>query len=612
MTRQKCDHKCKKCECEYEYKCKKRTDSKCKCDYYCSIKCNYCRIREFQNCPGKFYEILSMIKKEKYGNPICPTLVNAEEIKYKNYNYNGSSHKGLQHNTRDGRLVSNTDYENMRDSIIDNDQKTLAAVPLATGSTLRLGNPLAALATLLIGAQQAVLKLVDPPSLSSKQAAAEMVEIYAQAIARDVPFIEYNSNITINHLLQPSDLNNPEVLLFLENSPAVPLLPFTPQTIFRGIGYNELIGPYISQFLLLDVIAGALRTKQLWLVPPTNIEANAGDFRVEWGVNLQETINLQNGNLALLPPPTPANKLSPRYIYSGRSLAETVHNDPTYQFFYNAALILQSLGTQPNPGWPVYPNQGSFSTNNGSASLLSVIGDVTNVALKHSWYWKFLHYRKLRPETFGLWVQDIKTGLVSNKNNFDISDILLNNHVLVDILNINNATLPGSNSYTLPQAYREGAPLHPAYVSGHAIIAGACITILKIYFNGEQKWSTLQGVISGSLSGIPNSIVQANNDGTSLVAYVGDITNITVSSELNKLASNDGIGRNWAGIHYRSDIIKGIILGETVAIAYMQDLLSTMVENKLEGTPPYITFRKYDGSFETIKPTVCEQVCMEN
>jgi len=194
--------------------------------------------------------------------------------------------------------------------------------------------------------------------------------------------------------------------------------------------------------------------------------------------------------------------------------------------------------------------------------------------------------------------------LVPNKDNFDISDILLNNHVLNDMHAINNNTLPGSNSYTLSLAYREGSPLHPAYISGHAIIASACITIIKMFFNSDQKWSSLPGVISGILSEIPNAVVQANNNGTTLETYTGDISNITIATELNKLASNVAIARNFAGIHYRTDAIRGILLGELIAIDYMRDMLSTMVENNADYTIPQIRFRKYNGTIETIKATI--------
>ncbi len=580
-------------------------------EYFCLCKddkcnkCNFCRNRFFRDDPAKLYTLLTEIKRKELGDPVCPTVVGLDEIKYKNYNYNGNFHKGLQHNLRDGRLISSSDYEKMRDAIICGDQVKLASVPLATGATVKLANPLASLSTVLLGMQPGVLDLQSGSTLSSNNGAADMVELYSQAIARDVPFIEYASSPIIANLLQSNSLNNPEVLKYLLLAPAAPSVPFTAETIFRGNGYGDLFGPYISQYLLLNFVTGALRIKQIYAVPASRVQAESEGYRVEWGISQKEIIDLQNGNIQLLPPPTPNNKLEQRYIYSGRSLAEVVHNDLVYQFFYQAAALLQNLGAKTNPYWPTYPNQGSFVTNNGQALLLTSLANVSEIALQHAWYWKWQHYRKLRPETFGLWVNDVKTNLVPNKGNFDISDILLENQVLDDIFIVNNGILPGSNSYTLPQSYREGAPLHPAYISGHAIISGACITIIKMFFDGDQPWTSLPGVISGVFSGIPNAIVQANNDGTTLLAYGGDISKITVTSELNKLACNIAFGRNWAGIHYRADAIRGILLGETIAIYYMKDILSTMVENNLDSTPPSVTIRKFDGSLETIEPTLC-------
>ena len=35
----------------------------------------------------------------------------------------------------------------------------------------------------------------------------------------------------------------------------------------------------------------------------------------------------------------------------------------------------------------------------------------------------------------------------------------------------------------LPVAFQEGSPMHPAYGAGHATVAGACVTILKAFFD---------------------------------------------------------------------------------------------------------------------------------
>ncbi|MFZ9747331.1 MAG: vanadium-dependent haloperoxidase [Opitutaceae bacterium] len=108
-------------------------------------------------------------------------------------------------------------------------------------------------------------------------------------------------------------------------------------------------------------------------------------------------------------------------------------------------------------------------------------------------------------------------------------------------------------SYLLSQAYAEGCPTHPAYPSGHATIAGACVTVLKAFFDSNAV--------------ISNPVV-ASRDGTALLPYTGPA--LTVGGELNKLAANMAIGRNFAGVHWRSDAIEGILLGEQVALEYLR------------------------------------------
>jgi hypothetical protein len=46
---------------------------------------------------------------------------------------------------------------------------------------------------------------------------------------------------------------------------------------------------------------------------------------------------------------------------------------------------------------------------------------------------------------------------------------------------------------------------------------------------------------------------------------------MTIGGELNKLASNVSIGRNIAGVHWRSDYTESVFLGEQVAIQVLQD-----------------------------------------
>lgn len=116
-------------------------------------------------------------------------------------------------------------------------------------------------------------------------------------------------------------------------------------------------------------------------------------------------------------------------------------------------------------------------------------------------------------------------------------------------------------SFLLPQAYPEGAPSHPSYPAGHAVIAGACVTVLKAVF--AESWVLPQCFVPSA-------------DGNTLEPYHG--AELTVGGELDKLAQNIAFGRNFAGIHWWSDGIEGIRLGEEFAIRYLREAKLTANE----------------------------------
>jgi len=133
-------------------------------------------------------------------------------------------------------------------------------------------------------------------------------------------------------------------------------------------------------------------------------------------------------------------------------------------------------------------------------------------------------------------------------------------------------------SYLLPMAFTEGCPLHPAYGAGHATVAGACVTILKAWFDE---------------SFIIPSPVQVTPDGLGLIPYTGP--SLTVGGELNKLAANVAIGRDIAGVHWRSDATESLKLGEAVAISVLRDHRGCYNE-EFAG----FTFTKFDGTTVTV------------
>lgn len=524
---------------------------------------------------------------------------NKEESKYFNYSFNGSFHKGLPHDQVTGSLLSNKNYVKYVRSLLKNDQKNLADLPLSNNSQIKLSNPLGSLSSVVVGSPQLNISVKHFPILSSKTSACEMIELYCMALSRDVPFNNYDCDEKINKILDY--MNDRVVLSKLKKYSHFGLI--TTKSIFRGISDNQLSGPYLSQFLYLNVPIGATTIVQKYNVYPTKEFSLLNNINVEWGISSNQIISIQETNLNNLPP-IPIEHLQKRYIYSGRALTEIVHNDPPYQFYYQASLILTTLGCQTNPGFPSFKNQTNLITNSGTSQLLTSLGEVTNLALKHVWYWKWQVYRRMRPEVYSLWIDNIKNNKVSNDKNYDISDVILKNNILEEIKSY-NLDWGVENSFTLPLTYREGSPTHPSYPAAHATIAGACCTLLKIFFDTEKKWNSLPELGKYELSQIKSLVVQSNEDGTELIPYNDfDIEEMTIAGEINKLGFNIGFGRNWAGVHYRSDIIEGLKLGEQIAIDYMKDILSMSVENNLNNTPPSITFRKFDNSLVTIEPSL--------
>jgi hypothetical protein len=150
---------------------------------------------------------------------------------------------------------------------------------------------------------------------------------------------------------------------------------------------------------------------------------------------------------------------------------------------------------------------------------------------------------------------------------YPLPAILLNSEALA-------AVSSKYGSYFLPQAYPEGAPPHPSFPAGHAALVGAGVTVLKAFFQGSAT--------------IPNPVV-ATSDGLSLTPYTD--APLTVAGELNKLASNIALGRDTAGVHYRSDGVAGMALGEAVALGILRDLIGCYTE-KFDG----FTITRFDGS----------------
>src|SRR5439155_13652124 len=91
--------------------------------------------------------------------------------------------------------------------------------------------------------------------IDSAENSAEMAELYWMALSRDVHFSDYATDPLVGaaaaDLSRFSDFRGPK------SGGQV-----TTATVFRGVTAGDVIGPYLSQFLLLDVPYGSLTVSQ--------------------------------------------------------------------------------------------------------------------------------------------------------------------------------------------------------------------------------------------------------------------------------------------------------------------------------------------------------------
>ncbi len=399
-------------------------------------------------------------------------------------------------------------------------------IPL--GGFVKLANPQSAWACELIGPDSSQVPCPPPPGFASPEQGGEIAELYWQALLRDVPFAEYGSHPGVEKAA--ADLSALAAFTGSRRDGGV-----TPDTLFRGATAGDLVGPYVSQFLWKPIPFLPIRIEQ---------KIRTAVPGVDYMTDFDGWLAIQNGALAGV------NRFdeAPRFIRNGRDLGEYVHRDFTYQSFLSACLIALKAGTQPDGGNPYKHSrtQGSFTTF-GQPFLFYLLAVVTQAALKGCWYEKWAVHRRLRPEEYAGRIEAHASG----RARYPLPDGLLDSPAVAAVRERYRTAL-------LPQAYPEGSPTHPSYPAGHAVISGACATVLKACLDESHV--------------LPEP-VQASPDGLSLQPWKG--ADLTVGGELDKLAANISLSRDFAGLHWRSDAVAGLHLGEEVAIRTLEELSLT-------------------------------------
>ena len=413
------------------------------------------------------------------------------------------------------------------------------------------------------------------PAIAGSQSGAEMVEMYWASLLRDVAFTDYASNSLAAMAAQELSRLLPSWYTGPRNGRG----QVTPDLLFRGGFPGETLGPYVSQFFLMPTYFGAqpIGQQQVTYLPNINYLTDFNDW-----------LPVQNGNYS-----GQVNQTDPvlRYRRNGRDLAAFTHVDVLYQAYFVAFLVLATMQAPLSPGTPFNPeipanaplNSGnpylSSKTENGfgtfgPADFAGTLTEVAAKALDAVWYQKWWVHLRPRPEAAGGIVSINKGYPVDGRTNVTMSDVVLNSVGL-------QQSYQANGSWLLSQTFPEGSPVHPAYPTGHGTVGGACITVLKFFFDGTYV--------------IPNPVIPTS-DGLSLLPYTSSkAAQLTVNGELNKLGHNVTFGHGiHAGIHWRSDSDISLKLGEAVALDMLQHKAATYNE------PFAVQLTKFDGTIATI------------
>lgn len=445
--------------------------------------------------------------------------------------------KGLIHD-EDG-YVNQVDMAVLLNALNERDKIKLEQVHLNAGC--KLLNPSAAWANDLIGKSVNTYRYSRIPPLSSDILAANMGELYALSLSRDIPFSQYGSNKLIR-----------EYCGYLNELGHYPKGQINPNNIFRIPIESNIRGLYISQFLYREVKFAGFIHKQKYI---TN--ADNSNYMKTW----DSALKAQNGKItkSIIAPRT-----QPRYLITGRDLACYAHSCEVYDCFFNTNRILQALKVPLNPALNKSKVEQPY-VNLGLPDIEAMLSIIGRNALLAAWYVKW-NTMFLRPEALGIEIERITR---DSTNRYDISNKLLQNPIMEQLKAKNG-------NHILSQVYPEGSSLSPSYPSGYVSVVGACVTVLKFFYDCKHEIE----------------IHEPDAEGKELVK-TGKKS--TVGAELDKLASNLAYSRSWAGCNYWMDLIHAMKKSEQCALSCLSDFIYRYPEHIS------ISIQRFNGKLITIQ-----------
>ncbi|MEM9385353.1 MAG: vanadium-dependent haloperoxidase [Pseudomonadota bacterium] len=466
----------------------------------------------------------------------------------------------------------------------------------------------------------------------------EMAEVYELAILRDQPFTEFEGaggaevNASVDRLKRLSYAVGANPFSGRPRKVDASTGLLTAQSVFRGFSPGADVGPHLSQLLLAgstDLAMGG---------SPADGQVSYGALRlnlrvaqakaVNFMVTMDDYVDAQNG---LRPSPEPyqtgtGGRVEQRFITTPRDLATYVHYDALYEAYLNACLTLLATEVPFDPGFDalsgastkvvdggreVRRNASGFALF-GGPHILTLVTEVATRALKAVRYQKFNNHMRLRPEALAARLELARTLPTLAKAAKDtvppgLADTL---KPFVEALGKNGSTgfadstlgliqagaHLGNGTYFLPMAFPEGSPMHPAYGAGHATVAGACVTVLKAFFDTDAVLAKRKGDVRFRRRAAGDqAIAYVPPSSGNLLDSVAPGQFLTLEGELNKLAANISIGRNMAGVHYFTDYFDSVRMGEQIAIGMLEEQALGYVQD-----PFVMSIPTFDGDVVTI------------
>ena len=413
-------------------------------------------------------------------------------------------------------------------------------------------------------------RMPPAPSPTGVRNAGEMIDVYAMEQLRDVPFVEYPNEPGGDN---GRGLGGPvQGIVGALNSDFKAIESGLGESwwhdtdrLFVEVDTDEIDwGPYLSQYLLHDVNMWALPIEQQYVSYEEDADYNG--TRSEW----LSTLEGEGEISAELNPNRPESDET-SYISTGRDLATIVNADPPYQEYLIAALHLIETNEFAE-GLPYNSREdGSVFdyTGSGPTGFLDLLARAARQALLAAFFQKYYVHFRCRPETYAGRVHAQR----NDDRGFGISDVLTDSAIL---------SVREADADFLTTAYVEGCPVHPAYPSGHSVIAGACGTVLKIMFR-DAGWEDEYYVPTPSGDSRETVSVPPGHNG--------------VYQEIDKLMSNVGLARMFAGVHYYSDHYYGVKLGEQVAVGLTLDFFERDYTGDEELTATFSPFLEYSTEY---------------